>query len=576
MLGDKVDGRWHNLELAEAVMNEQPNAPQIPDVVLSPVSAPSTQPSNKRPLSWWLKRLLACNPFYLVSAMLLLYGFYQVSIDPRFFNKEVPQLTINYTSLQLYEILLVVTAVFLARRRIFYDSTLLVTLENMLVLVPFILISQAALNEIRIGTVWVLSGAGGLMVVLRFGGLNRFIQTLELSPRLLRIGGLVLTVNMILPVIYRMLHEHKVGTKLAAGAAYQMNEYAWLLMLPMLCALVLFVPGKPPASNPGEERRWLPLGFFFLWLLGTSVHQYCLGYVYDFNLRHELLAPAIWVLLWTSYSQMQLWLPPFPSRWKRALLVLPLGAAFLGTAPQTNRVFLTLIVLNAIMYGRHYLCDRTQRLTLHLFLISLVALAGGFPVHWGQEILPEFSRWKYVGFAVMTYLLAWAKFSRNPKFGVFGGLISVMGVLVLLGDRADSVNWAVQAGLAFLLMHSLRWVDSAHVGASALRMLASGVWAAHALFWMQAGGMAWMSCTVAAVVMSAYLLARWANANWPPIAIPVAGVLVILSGPANFASGKLQEASVGLLAIGASFVLFAFGTALALTKHRWHKGTTPG
>jgi len=73
MLGDKVDGRWHNFELAEAVMNEQPNAPQIPDVVLSPVSAPSTQPSNKRPLSWWLKRLLACNPFYLVSAMLLLY-----------------------------------------------------------------------------------------------------------------------------------------------------------------------------------------------------------------------------------------------------------------------------------------------------------------------------------------------------------------------------------------------------------------------------------------------------------------------------------------------------------------------
>ena len=344
----------------------------------------------------------------------------------------------------------------------------------------------------------------------------------------------------------------------------------------MLCALVLFVPGKPRTGKPDEKQRWLPLGFFFLWLLGTSVHLYCLGYVYDFNLRHELLAPAIWVLLWTSYSQMPFWLPQFPSRWKRALLVLPLGVAFLGTAPQANGVFLTLMVLNAIMYGRYYLSDRTQRLTLHLFLISLVVLAGGFLIHWGQEILPEFSRSKYVGFAVMAYLLAWAKFSRNPKFGVFGCLISVMGVLVLLGDRADSVNWAVQAGLAFLLMHSLRWVDSAHVGASALRTLASVIWAAHALFWIQAGGMAWMSCTVAAVVLSAYLLARWANGNWPPIAIPVAGVLVIISGPANFAAGKLQEASVGLLAIGASFVLFAFGTALALTKHRRHKGTTLG
>src|SRR2546430_11102936 len=41
------------------------------------------------------------------------------------------------------------------------------------------------------------SGAGGLMVVLRFGGLTRFIGPLELSPRSLKIGGVVLTANMV-------------------------------------------------------------------------------------------------------------------------------------------------------------------------------------------------------------------------------------------------------------------------------------------------------------------------------------------------------------------------------------------
>ena len=43
--------------------------------------------------------------------------------------------------------LLVTTAIVLARRRIWYDSTLLVGLENLLVFVPFILISQAALID---------------------------------------------------------------------------------------------------------------------------------------------------------------------------------------------------------------------------------------------------------------------------------------------------------------------------------------------------------------------------------------------------------------------------------------------
>jgi hypothetical protein len=115
---------------------------------------PAPVASPPRPLPHWLKRLFVCNPFFLASAMLLLYGLYRVSIDPNFLATEVAQLTFNFTSLQCYELLLVVTAAVLARRHLWHDSTVLVLLENLFLLVPFILISQAALIEPRF--VWSL------------------------------------------------------------------------------------------------------------------------------------------------------------------------------------------------------------------------------------------------------------------------------------------------------------------------------------------------------------------------------------------------------------------------------------
>src|SRR5438876_162304 len=128
-------------------------------------------PSRGLRLSDFAKRLVACNPFYPISAALLLYGFYRVSADPRFLPGEVAQLIFNFSSLQFYEVLLVLTAIFLARRSIWYDSTLLVGLENMLVLVAFILVSQAALIDQRI--IWVMCLFGGILALLRFTALKR-------------------------------------------------------------------------------------------------------------------------------------------------------------------------------------------------------------------------------------------------------------------------------------------------------------------------------------------------------------------------------------------------------------------
>jgi hypothetical protein len=104
----------------EAAMNETPDLTPTPPLLAAGESMAPSQP----PFIFWLKRLLACNPFYLVSAALLLYGFYRVSVDPSFLHGEVAVLTFDLTSLQCYELLLVVTAIFLARREIWYDSML--------------------------------------------------------------------------------------------------------------------------------------------------------------------------------------------------------------------------------------------------------------------------------------------------------------------------------------------------------------------------------------------------------------------------------------------------------------------
>ena len=196
--------------------NSAEASPELPPQPQPATPRAFAAPRNRRVVHW-LKRLLASNPFYLVSAALLLFGMYRVSMDPSFLRTETAQLVFNFSSLQSYELLLVFTAVFLARRCIWYDATLLVILENLFVLVPFILVSQAALIELR--TVWVLCAAAAVIVLGRCAAARRPLYERAFSPGLLAGGLVVLAVNAALPILYRTFHETKFGTKLPEGAA---------------------------------------------------------------------------------------------------------------------------------------------------------------------------------------------------------------------------------------------------------------------------------------------------------------------------------------------------------------------
>src|SRR5579859_1007974 len=185
-------------------MNEHEQTGQIPQI---PPLLSQTQ--DEHPLHYWARRLLDCNPFYLVSAACLLYGSYLFTVDPAYRGAELGPITTIFSSLQLYEILLVATAIMLARRQIWYDSTLLVAVESTFVLIPFILVTLAAFlgNTVT----WTVCGIGAAMAIIRFGSLKRFIPSLNMPRSLLVIGAMVLATNLILPFLFRSIHSAHVG-----------------------------------------------------------------------------------------------------------------------------------------------------------------------------------------------------------------------------------------------------------------------------------------------------------------------------------------------------------------------------
>src|SRR5207237_869444 len=75
-----------------------PNPHDTPPPIVGSAANPipeSLRPDPRLECSYWLKRFFACNPFYLVSAALLLFALYQLSTDSMFPNREVAQLTFN-------------------------------------------------------------------------------------------------------------------------------------------------------------------------------------------------------------------------------------------------------------------------------------------------------------------------------------------------------------------------------------------------------------------------------------------------------------------------------------------------
>lgn len=555
--------------------NDESNVPNVPNVpppilqtsnVETPQNFPPPKPNRRyRPLSWWLRKFFACNPFYLVSAALLLYGCYRISIDETFTDRDTARLLFNFSSVQVYELLLVGVAIFLARRCLWYDSMVLVGLENMLVFVPLLLVSLAALIGSRVAV--FVCAIAMILAVLRFGGLRRYFVELNLPRSLLGIGFILLALNVALPLTYRHYINFKIGVHLDAGPDYIMNECIWLLVLPAALALVNFLPHAQRGGDLLPQRHWFPLGMFALWITVTGLHLWALDYVYGYYLRPDLFAPVGWVLAWTVFFRV-----PMKPAVLRYILMLPaMMVPFLADTPGKEKTYLVLMALNVVAFGVIRFLRGGNRFAGHLAYASVLLLIAGLPENWIQLAIHGATAPGCVAAGVVAYLIFWAAWLRNPKLAVLGAVLFGIVIAVMFNHYPDVVNWALQGGLVFFLLHSLRWNDAEHAGAGVARNFAGIIWAIQSFVWMNCeGAQFWMPFIPGALVLALYCVLLPCRGVWRLFVVPASALVVVLSGPCHVAIDHLRTMPTGLLAVIASFLLLGLGTVAALTREFWH------
>jgi hypothetical protein len=179
-----------------------------------------------------------------------------------------------------------------------------------------------------------------------------------------------------------------------------------------------------------------------------------------------------------------------------------------------------------------------------------------------QPVLP-FRRAHAVAGAGAFYAIVQALRSSRPELGALGAL--AVGLTTSYWTRHDSLHWSAQAALVFLLLHSLRWDESAQAGARPLRLLASALWVLDG--GVLSAGPTRLSTTGiaagAALVLGGWLLRGWLRRDWRGLSLPVASALAAASGPFHWLH---QKSSAGIMALVGSLALFAVGTITACTR----------
>ena len=506
----------------------------------------------------WLKKLLAGNPFYLVSAALLLFGLNRLVVDPHFLGSATPKLIFTFSALQVYEVLLAGVAILLACRRIWYDAALLLVLESALLLVPFILMTEAVVTGQ--GLARAFCAAGAALAVLRYGSLRSLIPEWNMPFGWLGCGGLILTANLALPFIFRPIME------LDVSDWERPSHFVWLIILPLLQFTAILLPRVSSSGDHPIQRSWLPLLMFTLWICASGAHLWCIGYVCNLHLQPFLLAPVLWAAAWTLCRRIKDIVPEPQPILRESLLGLPLLAAW--AAVGVGHVLLPLMALNGIFYGGWSLLRRSRAAAV-LMQVSLLIFLGSMPQSWVLFAPAEFGRQGLVLLIVLGWSLIYATMQRHPGFGMAGSVIAVMTLAVFFEVR--SLHWLLQGGLVYLLLHSLRWPPERARWTQIVLTMASLLWVADSFAWTfkPAAGAVWIVSFQAALVLACCGLVGLRNRFMNRWIQSASALLSLSAAPVNWLLIALGSAHPGVVAVVVSFLLFGCGTALAINRARW-------
>jgi hypothetical protein len=514
--------------------------------------------------SHWFSRFDFGNPFYVLSAVFLLYGIYRVAVDPKFLETETRQVIFNFSALQCYQVLLAITAVILARWRIATDAALLVKLEGLLVVAPFILLSHAVFLGGSLGQLLCVIGAG--LTVLRVGLLKSAVPNLNLPRPLLVAGVFILSLNAALPLLFRS------GLNVNSEAWVNKHLILWVLVLPTLVALLNVFPRLKESGGSPLEGRWLPLVLYSFWVSGTAMHLVCINYVDQVNFRQQttfephLIAPALCALAWTLLFRQHDFFPHVTLRGRHALLVIPALSPLPALWSQHALFFSALTVLNTLLYLTFYAKQSRVRLALQLGIASFALAIASIPLGPASALLSSVSRGQLIAGSLILFVVLEGTLLRTPKFAVLGGLLVGLSMLGLAAGENAPVHLALQVAVAWFLLHSVWWDDTAEPLAPMLRLAATLGWILHSWFCIQEGAGLTLIPWLALLVSLGYCAMRAIGVAPARVFVLLAAAMSIAPIPLQSPAAQMRELPSGLVALFSSFVLFALGTAFAMWR----------
>jgi hypothetical protein len=199
--------------------------------------------------------MMICNPLLLLSPLCLLYGIYRAVVAPNLFATDADNTIFNFIALASYVLMVCVTSTLLARKRIVPDTVMLLLLNGLLFVAPFILIAHGVFLEghlaIALGMLGIAMAKGQLEI------LKRRLPETFISPQLTIGAAFILAVNFAAPLIFRNGLNH--GNE-AWGS---IGSYAWHLILPLLVAWLNVIP-SPKTSTAIWSRAWFAPTIYLL------------------------------------------------------------------------------------------------------------------------------------------------------------------------------------------------------------------------------------------------------------------------------------------------------------------------
>jgi len=530
-----------------------------------------TEEGSLPSVSWpkkWLRLLLAGNPFFIASAALLLFGINRLAVDPNFLRVEETKLLFNFSALQLYEVVLIGVAAFLAARAFLYDSTLLVMIESIVLLVPFMLVTQAALIDRRLALGLCAFGSG--LVLIRFTALKNWFSELNLPGRSFFLLGFLVLLNGSTPLLLR--HYVEGG---GSDAWEEPNQLGWLIVLPIALLLGLTIRSRDAGTSAkAGQAAWIPLLLYALWIIGTAVHLWCMGYVAEREFHLYLLAPLLWAASWTAYAHAGLFSSRALPYLKPTLASASVAAILLAATAADARIGFVLAALNVLVFG---VLVKSRREAQPLLLLSVSMAIALLPLEWLPGWMPSLSRMKCIELGLGASILALSLQSPRPMLTLCGSFTAALYPRILWPALSGHVS--LEVGLIFLLLQSLRWEDSRW---EKLRIVTAATWIVHAFGWTYVGETlsGWTVSSAAVIVLLAYPFLLYLTDALKSRLIPVTAIVVLSAKPLTVFAHWIQPVSTGLVALLLSFALLGAGTWFALYRNRLLGGTelrgTPG